>query len=437
MKFAVTKIKTTVLGKVAAVLVAFFAISLPLALAQATPDTTTPTSLVDPVADLNSQITEKQKQLADLQQQASTYQQAVDQSGKQVKDIQTQIKAIDDQIAQTNFQIIYKQTEIDALELEMDALQHEIDEKNDRMNDQKNHLAEAVLQLDENARTSTLALVMKNNSLADFYQQAQATATISQSLETTIGTLHRLKEELQKKQDQLNDKRDAVQQDKLQLEVQKGSTEDQKDLKQTLLSSAKSTQSQYSDLLQESVRAEQQANATISALEKQVQERLSGGQEQQPEFNSTGFVWPVRGTLTAYFRDPSYPFSCRNWKSSYCLEHSGLDIGVPQGTPVRATADGLVSVVSDQGFDYSADGKKLRSVLNFVGIIHGNGISSRYLHLSQIFVAADQFVKQGEVIGLSGGLPGTAGAGGLTTGAHLHFEIRVDGIPDDGLKYLP
>ncbi len=141
--------------------------------------------------------------------------------------------------------------------------------------------------------------------------------------------------------------------------------------------------------------------------------------------------------MTAYFRDPSYPFSCKVWKSSSCLEHSGIDIGIPQGTPVRAAADGIVSVVNDPGFYYSTDGRKLRSALNFVGIIHGEGISSRYLHLSKIYVSADQFVKQGDVIGLSGGLPGTAGAGGITTGAHLHFEVRVNGIPDDPLKYLP
>lgn len=431
-----TNTKNTLLGRVAAVLVGVFVISIPWAIGQSNdpnaPATEAPeSSVVDPVAELNTQIAEKRKRLEELRQQASAYQAAVDSSTKQVRDIQSQITTIDSQIAQTNFQIELKQTEIDSLELEMKALQQTIDEKTAAINAQKSSLAEAIRQLDQNSRTSTLAVLVRNNSLSDFYGQAQAVASISQSLQDTIITLNRLKDELQAKQNQLNQKHDDVQQAKLQLEVQKESTFDQRDLKTSLLASAQNSQSQYDDLLKQAAQEEQTANATITALERQIQQQLNGGGDQ-PVFTSTGYIWPLQGPITAYFHDPTYPFR----KS--IGEHSGLDIGIPQGTAVRATADGIVSVVSDQGFVYSTDGRKLRSALNFVGVIHGDTISSRYLHLSKIFVAADQFVRQGDVIGLSGGLPGTAGAGaGLSTGAHLHFEIRVGGIPDDPLKYLP
>lgn len=440
MKPVITNIKTTLFGKIAAVLLGLFVVTIPFAIGQTTETPAgaqaTKPSTSDPAADLNAQITEKRKQLEELRQQAGAYQDAVDSSSKQVRDIQSQIGTIDSQIAQTNFQIQLKQAEIDTLELEMKALQGQIDEKNAAIGTQKDRLSEAVRQLDQNSRTSTLAVLVRNKSLSDFYGQAQAVASISQSLQDAIGNLSRLKDDLEAKQNQLNTKRDDVQQAKLQLEVQKGSTVDQKELKEELLSSAQNNQAQYDELLQQAVKEEQQANATITALERQLQEQLNGGGEQ-PVFTSTGYIWPAEGKLTAYFRDPSYPFSCKVWKSSSCLEHSGLDVGMPQGTPVRAVADGVVSVVNDPGFYYSTDGRKLRSALNFVGIIHGEGISSRYLHLSKIYVAADQFVKQGDVIGLSGGLPGTAGAGGITTGAHLHFEVRVNGIPDDPLKYLP
>ncbi len=436
MRLPRTNIKSTLFGKIAAILVGVFVISIPWAIGQSNDpnalatEITTP-SVVDPVADLNTQIAEKRKQLDDLRQQASAYQTAVDNSTKQVRDIQTQITTIDSQIAQTNFQIELKQTEIDSLELEMKALQQSIDEKTTAITAQKASLAEAIRQLDQNSRTSTLAVLVRNNSLSDFYGQAQAIASISQSLQDTISTLNRLKDDLQAKQNQLNQKRDDVQQAKLQLEVQKDSTVDQRDLKTTLLASAQNNQAQYDDLLKQSAQEEQTANATITALERQIQQQLNGGGDQ-PVFTSTGYIWPLQGIISAYFHDPTYPFR----KS--IGEHSGLDIAVPQGTLVRATADGIVSVVSDQGFVYSTDGRKLRSALNFVGVIHGDTISSRYLHLSKVYVAADQFVKQGDVIGLSGGLPGTGGAGaGLSTGAHLHFEVRVGGIPDDPLKYLP
>lgn len=397
--------------------------------------TATTTETGDPVADLNAQIEAKKKQVAELQQKADEYQELLQKSTDQAKTLQAEISGIDGQIGQTNFAIAAKEAEIEGLELEMTALQRSIDEKTSQMDVQKVSLTASLKQLDHNARTPLLNMLVLNHNLSEFYSQAQAVASISDSLQDSIGILAGLKEELQGKQNELTKSRDEVAQGKLQLELQKQSIVDQRQLKDTLLADVESSANKYDDYIEQAAREESQANATISALERQVQDKLAdGGDEGGFAFNSKGFIWPVRGTLTAYFHDPSYPFR------RTIGEHTGLDIGVPQTTPVRAAADGVVSVVQDPGFYYNTAGQKIKSALNFLSICHDENctVATRYLHLYQINVKPFQFVRQGEIIGLSGGLPGTAGAGaGLSTGPHLHLEFRVNGLPEDPLKYLP
>lgn len=385
------------------------------------------------IADINSQIDAKKKRIEELRQQAALLQQSVDQAVGQVRTISDQVKVIDQQVAETSFSINIKKEEISSLELEMSSVQQSIDEKNNEQNELKTHLAQSLVDLDRNSRTSTLALILTHSSLAEYYDQAQAVTAISDDLQRSVAELQAVKKELQAKVDQLGQNRDDFRQSKLQLEIQKQSINEQKDAKVELLTSAQSEKNRYNELQSEAAREEQQANATISLLEKQLQDRLNANSNgSNPVFSSTGYIWPIASNgISAYYHDPDYPFR------KYIGEHTGVDMRASQGTPVRSVADGIVSVVHNQGFYTNAAGQKTRSALNFVGIIHGDGISSRYLHLSSVYVGPDQFVRQGEVIGLSGGLPGTAGAGGITTGAHLHFEIRVDGIPDDPLKYLP
>lgn len=399
-----------------------------------TPVAVTPVTAPGSIDDLNNQIQQNKQKIEELQQQSSEYQAKIDAATAQARDIEGQIAIIDDQIAQTNIDIQTKQEEISTLELEMASLQQSIDEKTSTINNQKTHLADAIRQLDKDSRTSTLALVLMHGSLADFYSLAQANASVSQQLQDSISQLQGLRIELQSKQDQLAQSRDEIQQDKAQLEVQKQATTDQLALKDNLLASTKKSADQFSELMTESLRAEQQANASITALQAQLQAKIAGGEIDQPEFSPTGFMWPVTSRkVTAYFHDPEYPYR------RLIGEHSGLDVGTPQGTPVRAASSGYVSVVHDQGYITNNAGQKIASALNYVAICHDDNcnLSSRYLHLSAVYVHVGQVVTQGTVIGLSGGLPGTAGAGGFTTGAHLHFEVRVNGLPDDPLKYLP
>jgi len=98
--------------------------------------------------------------------------------------------------------------------------------------------------------------------------------------------------------------------------------------------------------------------------------------------------------------------------------HAGIDIPGPLGTPVRASGDGVVRFAGQAG-GYG----------RMIEVDHGNGLSTRYAHLSAILVRPGMSVAQGETIA-------RMGSSGRSTGSHLHFEVRANGRASDPLRYL-
>ena len=123
-------------------------------------------------------------------------------------------------------------------------------------------------------------------------------------------------------------------------------------------------------------------------------------------------IWPVRGQITAGFGQRMDPFSGEG------AFHAGVDISVPFGTGVEATADGIVLEAGpESGYG------------NEILIDHGYGLTTKYGHLSRIFVVVGQVLKRGQVIG-------AVGMTGKTTGPHLHYEVHVKDTPVNPTKYL-
>ena len=128
--------------------------------------------------------------------------------------------------------------------------------------------------------------------------------------------------------------------------------------------------------------------------------------------NSAPNLWPVEGQVTGSFGERIDPF---NGEGAF---HSGVDIGSSYGARIIAPADGVVTFTDNMG----GYGKAIM-------IDHGNGISTRYGHLSGFAVTAGQHVKRGDVIGY-------VGESGRSTGPHLHYEVRINDTPVNPYKYL-
>ncbi len=148
-------------------------------------------------------------------------------------------------------------------------------------------------------------------------------------------------------------------------------------------------------------------------LRRQSQEELRGlFNDQRSIFSAKPEGWPVKGWLTSLFGMRKSPFSGRR------VFHEGIDIACRTGTPVTASADGIVSRAGIK----SGYGK-------LVIIDHGYGYQTYYGHNSKIFVKVGQRVKRGEKIAAVGNT-------GRSTGPHLHYEVRVNGTPTNPRKFL-
>ncbi len=153
--------------------------------------------------------------------------------------------------------------------------------------------------------------------------------------------------------------------------------------------------------------AELQAqSAALAAKIRAAQSSSSAFVAPTGSVSSSGFAWPVHGILTSGY----------GWR--WGRMHEGIDLAVPNGTPVVASAAGTVIVAGWMG-GYG----------NLVVIDHGGGISTAYAHNTSVTIGAGQQVAQGQLIAYSGNT-------GNSTGPHVHFEVRVNGAAVDPMGYL-
>lgn len=149
----------------------------------------------------------------------------------------------------------------------------------------------------------------------------------------------------------------------------------------------------------------------IAALQQLNYAAGSGGYSN----STTPSIWPSKGVITSPYGSRVDPVT--GFTSAF---HEGIDIADDYGTPIVATASGVVTFAGYTDGGYG----------NLVEIDHGNGFVTRYGHNSAVVVTVGMTVKQGQMIA-------AMGSTGKSTGAHVHYEVRVNGTPVDPMVFLP
>lgn len=393
-------------------LILTLALSLPMSFANAADEAND---------ELQAQLKAQRQAIEALQNKVKAYEDKVRAKRNEALNIKNQLSEIQDNIAKTQTELEIKEREITEVNLGIKEAEKRIDDKIKEMNTEQARLGEFVRVLYQKGEKSYLEILLANDALSEYFDQMQYLETVEGDLGVVIKTIKAVKAKLEADKTDLQNQHKTLEELSAQLGEKQDQLAEKATVKNVLLEATQSDEAKFQTLLKE-VRAEQaKINSDIVSLERKLRERLAAkGDKTLSELSGQGFIWPIDGrTVTSGFHDPDYPF--RRY-----FEHPAIDIRAKQGTPIKAIGSGYVSRALDAGMGYS-----------YISIIHADGLSSVYGHVSCILVNEDEYVVQGQVIGCSGATPGTPGAGRLTTGAHLHLEVRLNGIPVNPLDYLP
>lgn len=364
--------------------------------------------------EIESKIEDHNKKIQDLEKEISGYQQQLTVLGSQKNTLQSAIKTIDVSRQQTSTQIHVTQNKIAATNLKLQELSGSISEKEYLIELDKRTVAASLRDIDDADDFSMVEQLLSAGTLAELWETIDQRAMISNALRQHAQSLFVAKKELTVKKDEESGKKKELTSFSSELLTQKKSLDVQKAEKDKLLTQTKSQESTYQSLI-EKKRAEQKAfEAELSNLENTLK---AVGRESVTASGAGALIAPVAAGfsitqgygLTAFARSGAYGYDT----SGQPNPHNGIDYGVPIGTPVRAAAGGTVRAWGNT--DAVAG---CYSFGKWVLIDHPNGISTAYLHLSEIRVAKGQSVAAGDTIALSGNT-------GYSTGPHLHFAAYV------------
>ncbi|PCI24832.1 hypothetical protein COB57_03630 [Candidatus Peregrinibacteria bacterium] len=393
--------------------------------------------------------------------------QTVDQLEESLKPLQKKRATLENQlqffniqtsIAKTKMQnveiLINKQRlEIAKLSESLDASSIELEEKKDEWfaSLKKLYLQEA--QYQEDGKFDTLKILFSQSDPAHTIQNYKYEKIFESLNRDSITRLEKEYKKYEQQQLIISEKKRKLEVLKNQLEQEANNIIAQQEGQELLLSQTKGTEEVYQQLLKESRKQMDESSLAMSALQynqsdieskilafetslnidnKALQKKLLAQTLSQSTFDLSNLIdddfisnkplmWPVspeRG-ITAYFRDADY-------KEYFGVNHNAVDIRAAQGSPIFSPKSGYIEKVADNGMGYS-----------YLIVAHQGGLATLYGHISEFNVKEGELVQMGQVLAKTGGTPGTKGAGVMTTGPHLHFEVHKDGKKSNPLEYLP
>lgn len=369
------------------------------------------------VINVNATTIDEAQQKADaLEQQKST-------AEAEKNSLNTQLNTILGEMEDAQTKLADKQTEIE--EAEEELVQAKVEE-----NTQYQSMKKRIKYMYENGNSQVIELLMESENIGEFLNKAEYISQISEYDRDMLDEFQAVVKEVEAEEAALQAEYEELEVLRDDLLVKQSNLESLLSEKNLQISDLEKQIGDNAALLQdliaqaeaERLKQEQAAAAAAAAAQQAAQQQAA--QNSGNSGGGSSYVPPVIDNVVSgngQFTNPcpagyvSSTFGYRDFDSSF---HKGLDLAAPEGTPTYAAADGVVLIA---GWSDSAG--------NWIVIDHGNGFVGKYMHHSGLLVSAGQTVTKGQPIGLVGNT-------GNSFGAHLHFQLELNGAPVDPQAYF-
>ena len=355
---------------------------------------------------LEEQLEQIKEEREETQEKIEEIEKTERQYSNEVQEVEGQLLGALSELDELNNKLSEAKSEVDKTTIKLVLKEEELNEIEGELEEKTKVLNDRVASIYKNGNGNILEILLKAKDFLDFIsklklmnlfaeQDTQNIQSVKEKRNATIG----LKKSITDLREEQKDHKSRVEQLVVKAEQKANEIDDLYTNKKNLLSSTTANKNAL-------IRMEKDLEIQEAEVTRILESYLYGTAP------SGKFMWPVAGWIKSGFGWRIHPiFGVRRF-------HTGIDIPAPYGTLVKAGDGGeVISAKYSTGYGY------------YIILYHGGGFATYYAHLSSIRVSVGQFVDRGQVIGL-------VGSTGWATGPHLHFEVRINGAPQNPMGYL-
>jgi len=365
-----------------------------------------------PAQDLSSKLEDRESKLSHVRDRAGVLTTTISHYRDQIERLTGEVASLRREEADVRRRLDAKQAELDDAVAELDVAKKHLEVVRARLKRALVTLRRRLVAIYETGTPDMLSVIVGARGYDELIDRTEYLERIHSMDEAVIDRVQQLRDQVQSTVRRL---RSA----KLRIEAARDAIAAERDALATARSALQKRQTKLVAARRDREAAlakinehEQHLEGEVGEIQAEIAAQLapSGSLPAGPiRYGSGQLIWPVDGAVVSGFG--------MRWGRM----HEGIDIAVPEGTPIRAADAGTVVLVQSE----SESG----GYGNFTCLDHGGGLQTCYAHQSSVAVSAGQSVSQGQVIGYSG-------CTGHCFGPHVHFEVRIGGVPTDPLGYL-